>query len=304
MELLPGLYRIDASFDDVPLALYLFEAEEGFVLVDSGCAGMPASVISPYLARIGARLSDVLLVVNTHEHYDHTGGNAELRDAGARVAAAAPGTAWIENHQRALREYHLFPEVMHYSTAELAGVLAKMGEEAGVDRVLYPGDLVKAGRYRLRVHAAPGHAAGGILLHDEEAGVLLSGDALQGEGLRLSSGLWLAPEYRDVLAYRSTLALAEHLAAELVLPSHHEPQQGAEAGRFVQQCHLACQRLAEAVREAVSVLGGTAGLRTIGEQVAAWLGYQPTLELFTSVHAHLLEMGTDLGEPLQREPSL
>jgi len=293
VELRPGLHRIETEFEGVPLALYLLRGEDGFTLVDSGCAFMVGPVIERYLAGLGAKLADVRLVVNTHEHFDHAGGNAALARAGAEIAASEAAVPWIEDHERAVREYHLFPEIMGYTREYLDKMAAWMGEEAPVTRVLRPGDVLLAGDYNLEVYAAPGHSAGGIFLHERQAGLLLTGDALQGEGLRLANGAALAPEYRDLAAYRSTLALAASLEAQMLLPSHFPPQDIERARRFLADCAAATERLGRQVAAILAL--GERSLRGASERAASALGYEFGLELVTSVWQHAREAGIELA---------
>ena len=88
-------------------------------------------------------------ILNTHEHTDHTGGNAGLKDAtGAKVAAHA-------------------------------GAAARIG---GVDRGLSAGDVLKVGRtVELECLDTPGHTIAHICLlaHTDRAGAVLRRHALQ-----------------------------------------------------------------------------------------------------------------------------
>lgn len=81
-------------------------------------------------------------IVHTHGHADHSGGSARLReDLGAEVIGHGADTAWFRPDR------------------DLAG-----------EEVLHLGAL------RIRVHAAPGHTPGSVLL--EWQGRLLTGDTL------------------------------------------------------------------------------------------------------------------------------
>jgi hydroxyacylglutathione hydrolase len=91
-------------------------------------------------------------ILNTHEHLDHTGGNAQLvRATGARVLAHAAGAARI----------------------------------GGVDIGLHAGDVVRVGRtVELECLDTPGHTMAHIcLLSHTESPALFSGDTLFNAGV-------------------------------------------------------------------------------------------------------------------------
>lgn len=77
--LAPGVRAIIGPPDGTVLVI---ETADGLVLVDAG----PAARVEALAARLAA---PVRLVINTHYHEDHTGGNARFRAAGAAVLAHA-----------------------------------------------------------------------------------------------------------------------------------------------------------------------------------------------------------------------
>src|ERR1017187_1255799 len=70
------------------LSSILITSGTGHVLID---AALPESVaqITTHIRSLGFRVEDVKLIVNSHAHFDHAGGIAELqRLSGARVVAS------------------------------------------------------------------------------------------------------------------------------------------------------------------------------------------------------------------------
>jgi len=71
------------------LGAILITSPQGHVLIDGG---LPQSgpLIRANVESLGFHMRDVKLILNSHAHYDHAGGIAELqRASGARVAASA-----------------------------------------------------------------------------------------------------------------------------------------------------------------------------------------------------------------------
>ncbi len=66
---------------------------EGVLLVDSGLAAYASPLLAAVAAVTNGRKVDVLL--NTHWHWDHTGGNEALGRAGAKIIATrTPDCGW------------------------------------------------------------------------------------------------------------------------------------------------------------------------------------------------------------------
>ena len=77
---------------------YVLVSEGGLTLVDSGNPGEATKIVSQ-LEEGGYTLSDLLAIVLTHCHADHTGSAAELaRRSGARVLAHREEVAYIEKN--------------------------------------------------------------------------------------------------------------------------------------------------------------------------------------------------------------
>ena len=78
------------------LSAILITSDEGHVLID---AALPESVpgIVDNIRALGFRVEDVKLILNSHAHFDHAGGIAEIqRLSGASVAARRPSVRVLE----------------------------------------------------------------------------------------------------------------------------------------------------------------------------------------------------------------
>lgn len=120
----------------------------------------PGGEVPPILERARALGLTIRSVVNTHGHYDHVVGNAELvRRTGAEL---------LIHEQDAPRLYT--PE---YDFSLLLGLRRERSEPT---RLLRAGDTVGVGTLSFRVLHTPGHTPGSICLLGH--GALFSGDTL------------------------------------------------------------------------------------------------------------------------------
>jgi metallo-beta-lactamase class B len=129
------------------LGSILVVSSEGDVLIDGD---LPESVpkIAANIRALGFRVEDVKLILNTHVHFDHAGGIAELqRMSGARVAASEPSA-------KVLREGGIARDDPQYGS--IPGIAAVANVETVKD-----GDTVRVGPIALTAHVTPGHTAGG-----------------------------------------------------------------------------------------------------------------------------------------------
>jgi metallo-beta-lactamase class B len=126
------------------IASYLITGPDGNILMDTA---MPEATgqIRANIEKLGFKLSDIKLILNTHAHFDHTGGFAELKkETGAQLIAGAADKPLLEGGYYPGQE----------NVAELKFPAVR------VDRAVRDGDLVTLGPLSLTAHATPGHSPG------------------------------------------------------------------------------------------------------------------------------------------------
>src|SRR5215213_9193769 len=69
-----NLYYVGAS----DIAAYLVATPEGHILLDGGFVET-VPLIRESVKKLGFKIEDVKILLNTHAHYDHAGGLAELK---------------------------------------------------------------------------------------------------------------------------------------------------------------------------------------------------------------------------------
>jgi metallo-beta-lactamase class B len=129
------------------LSAILITSPAGHVLID---AALPESapLIRANIESLGFRMRDVKLIVNSHAHFDHAGGIAELRRAsGARVAASA----WSA---KVLKQGKSVPDDPQH------GILPDYPAVDSVTTFNFD-DTLRVGPIAIVPHATPGHTPGG-----------------------------------------------------------------------------------------------------------------------------------------------
>lgn len=131
------------------LGAVLVTSPEGHILID-GALNESAALIEANIEALGFRMEDVKLILNSHAHFDHSGGLAALQEAtGATVAASAPSAAVLE------------AGVPGPDDPQHAELLPFPMRPVNAVRVIADGETVRVGPLALTAHFTPGHTAGG-----------------------------------------------------------------------------------------------------------------------------------------------
>ena len=77
----PRIVQIAAPFEGGAIVnCYLIDAPKR-AIIDTGTASVPRASLLPALKEIGWQPSDLRIIINTHVHSDHAGGNADMVEA-------------------------------------------------------------------------------------------------------------------------------------------------------------------------------------------------------------------------------
>lgn len=172
-------------------------------LVDSGYVSHSAQTVALVSRTLQGR--SLALLVNTHLHSDHCGGNAALQRAhpGMQTLIPAGDADAVAQWDEAVLSYR---------------ATGQQCPRFHADGTLSPGDLLPLGSAIWEVHAAPGHDPHAVLLFEPKTRCLISGDALWERGFGV-----VFPELEGEAAFgdvADTLDLIEKLGPRWVLPGH------------------------------------------------------------------------------------
>jgi glyoxylase-like metal-dependent hydrolase (beta-lactamase superfamily II) len=237
--------------------LYLLQGDT-LAIVDTGVYDTPTEYIAPALETYGLTLGDVDLILNTHGHHDHTGGNGELvtmsrakvwiHEADAQVAEdpdAQFDTFFVNRHILVGRADRL--------DAARAVFKVSAGKPTKVDRNLVDGEVVDLGKgIRLRVVHTPGHTQGSVCYYWEAERLALCGDSALGLSSR-PGGLPLI--YYPTDFERSINRLLGMDIATLALGHHYRtltvPRDSVHFGPNVRTYLRACREIADVISESL-----------------------------------------------------
>jgi len=132
----------------VGLSSVLIHTDAGAILLD-GTLEKNAPLIEANIRKLGFKVEDVKLILNSHAHGDHAGGIAALqRDSGAAVVASPSGA-------KGLRLGHAVDDdpqagyVKDWTWPPVAQV-----------REVHEGEIVRVGDIAVTAHFTPGHTPG------------------------------------------------------------------------------------------------------------------------------------------------
>ncbi|WP_433544765.1 MBL fold metallo-hydrolase [Streptomyces sp. CA-294286] len=245
----PGAHRVSDHVHRIPLPLplddlaavnvYLVEAPDGLVLIDSGWAGpRTEKALGKALSTLGYALGDLTQILVTHGHWDHYTQALSLRAAlGVHVRIGRGERHSIEGldlsgsaHPRQTARLRACGA---RELADRVDALPVTPEERSMpfgppDTWLDDGEHVQLADRRLKVVATPGHTRGHVVFADPAAGLLFSGDHVLPH-ITPSVGFEAVPEKSPLRSYRASLRLVRDMPDALLLPAHGPVAVGVHA---------------------------------------------------------------------------
>jgi glyoxylase-like metal-dependent hydrolase (beta-lactamase superfamily II) len=151
---------------------------EGLLVIDTHTSSRAAREVVDDIRRLG--VGEVVSVVNTHEHFDHTFGNAELRAAYGAVPIHATDTAAARTVAAGERVQQAFRDGVR-TDPRSEEILAT--EIVPADHTFSSVTTVDIGDRMIElVHPGRGHTGGDLVVRVPDADVVAAGDLLEESG--------------------------------------------------------------------------------------------------------------------------
>lgn len=202
-HLIDNIYYVGA-YD---IGSYLIVGDEGHILVDGGLEET-APMIKKNVKALGFDMKDVKILLNTHAHYDHAAGLAELKEASGAVLYVSEADADIMERGGAdddvMGNAGLFPAV-------------------AVDRRLQDGEVVALGNINMTANKTGGHTRGCTTwtMQVDHKGETLNVVLVCSVSVLDDMGLVNDPSYPDIVAdFKDTFKKLESFPCDVFLAPH------------------------------------------------------------------------------------
>jgi metallo-beta-lactamase class B len=190
------------------IAVYVIKTSDGLILMDTAVPQV-TGMIKDNIAKLGFKVADIKYILNSHAHFDHTGGFAELKkETGAQLIAG--------ERDKPLLEGGYYPGDEKDTDISFTPVK--------VDRAVKEGDKVTLGEATLIAHDTPGHTPGCTSWEmtakegDKDRDVLFFCS-----GTVALNRLVGEPTYPGIVDdYRATFAKAKAMKIDVLLGPHPE----------------------------------------------------------------------------------
>jgi hydroxyacylglutathione hydrolase len=165
------------------------------------------------IKELGVDLSSVELIINTHCHCDHIGGNKFIQDkSGCDIAIHRIGKYFIDSKDDWSTWWRYYDQDAEFFKCAIP---------------LENRDMIKVGPHEFEVIHTPGHSADGIVLYNQKERALISSDTLWENDMAV---LTVRVEgSRSCFDMLMSLQRLEQLDVEIVYPGHGRPFKGISA---------------------------------------------------------------------------
>jgi len=210
-EIRPGVFAIYEPKQFQEVISYLILGSRHALLFDSGLGIASIKSVVDELTRLP------VMVLNSHTHPDHIGGNHEFRNilsvdtAYTRKNAAGNSDMDVSDWVKPEQLCAPLPSGFHAESYKI--------QKYNVSRYVNDGESIDLGDRKLTIIRTPGHTPDSLCLLDSSNGLLFTGDTYYAGPLYL-----YVPEtnWND---FKSSIEKLEHLTNRLniLLPAHNEP---------------------------------------------------------------------------------
>ncbi len=205
-------YAIDEPYNYEETIAYLILGHDKALLFDTGMGLDSISKVVRELTKLP------VVVLNSHTHPDHVGGNHEFNDIMAMNTAYTRENA-LNGYRHEQVRAEVTPAAFCMARLPHCDTARYYIKPFHVTKFIDDGHIIDLGMRKLQVIATPGHTPDAICLYDGQAGYLWCGDSFY------QGPIFLFSEGTDLKAYGQSITNMAKFAAESnqVLPAHNLP---------------------------------------------------------------------------------
>jgi glyoxylase-like metal-dependent hydrolase (beta-lactamase superfamily II) len=199
-EILKDLFFIERGFLNGNHFVYRSDAP---ILIDTAYIS-DFKQTEKSIVRLGVNLTDISLIISTHTHCDHIGGNHRIQQkSGCDIALHKVGKYFIDSRDDWATWWRYYNQEARFFDCT---------------RSLEDGEMITLGPHEFDVIYTPGHAADGIVLYNHRDKILISSDTLWQTDMAVMT---LRVEgSRALFHMRESLQRIEELDVQTVYPGH------------------------------------------------------------------------------------
>ena len=287
-----NIIEIKTDYEDRFVKNYILPSSDYYILIDSGITSAWDDVYQkinkgPFFCE-----KTKIVVINTHEHWDHIGLNSKLvKEKNVSIFVHKAGKRWMENY-----EYQFSQSFDAFSPELITDIKTKenywreIGEPAKVDMYLTGGEIIKNEKYELNVIYTPGHSPGSVCLFESHKGFLFSGDTVQGSGF-----FGKLPLYINATQYLNSLKKLKDISPTVIFGGHTPTIEGRK--NVKQELDIGIQTIEtieEITRNILNRVPSNKKLSDIVSQVCRKLNAKYSIHAFFSILAHINNMKDDV----------
>lgn len=204
----PGIFIIEEPHHVERVKSHLIIGERKAILIDTGMGLANIRDVVEFLTALP------VVVVNSHAHWDHVGGNHLFDEIWIHPAEAGD---LAKGYPNARMRGWVGPSSLTGPLPDDVNLDTLVIPPSRATGMLHEGQTFDLGNRVLEVLHCPGHSPGGVVLLDRANGILFSTDVAYAGYLYVYAGDWLQ-------TYHQSLTRLAHLAPELrvLYPSHNE----------------------------------------------------------------------------------
>ncbi len=209
LEILPNLFFIQRGFLNGNHFVYRSDKP---ILIDTAYKSHSLETIG-LIADLGVDADQVALIINTHCHCDHIGGNKPVQDlSGCRIAMHEIGKHFIDSRDDWSTWWRYYVQEGDFFDCEVG---------------LKDGDNINVGSYEFQVIYTPGHASDGIVMYNRDARLLISSDTLWEYDMAVMTTR--VEGSRALFCMLESIEKISRLQVDVVYPGHGGPFKDYEA---------------------------------------------------------------------------